>query len=623
MSQAKKETKKLPMLPGYTFTQKKQRYGKTQYFDKQAGLSFVRDPKGAQAKPTLGANIPRVEKEMVVDLDKKVRQTGSAMPAQLPAWVAYDRKVLRFYAYFKETVDGSAIETYRVRKCTVFYFLEDDSMSIAEPKVANSGIAQGVFVKRHRVPLSDKSGGFFTIGDLRVGSNIKVYGRVFRVYDCDAFTRAFYEENGNAQGEAEECPTDTYGQRQTEGKKGHNRKTMNPLKTFMEARLGKTMEGDTKRFLVNDGKVLRFFCRWDDLTMYGETMLYVLHYFLADGTVEVNEVREANSGRDHFPSLLKRQKLPKRTTDVTCSIATIGAKTGEDAIEYYEDVDFKCGSTVNVFSREIKVCACDKFTYDYYLKKFNYKQIADLPTEDEPTAKEINAPASTGFGSEEDSMGSFLFLNPKKPKKNYRKMRENDRKEMRFLAKFANPTVQDADRRFVVTFYLGDEKVGVYEKSERNSGFQGGKFLEKSRLRNPSTKRFFEPTDFFIGAKLRINKYDFRLMQADEFTLKFMEGDTSAFPFADINRIFKQLIDSYDGKSQQTRKVFRGIDKNKDGCVSYAEFAQHLREGGFELNEHEAQTLCRRFDSDRNGEIDFNEFAKTIERQLFKRQRKS
>ena len=54
----------------------------------------------------------------------------------------------------------------------------------------------------------------------------------------------------------------------------------------------------------NDRKVLRFFVRCDD-------MPYVIHYYLADDTVEIREVHHANDGRDSFALLLKRQKLPK------------------------------------------------------------------------------------------------------------------------------------------------------------------------------------------------------------------------------------------------------------------------------------------------------------------------
>ena len=37
-----------------------------------------------------------------------------------------------------------------------------------------------------------------------------------------------------------------------------------------------------------------------------------MHYYLADDTIEIREVKYANSGRDDFPVMLKRQKLPKK-----------------------------------------------------------------------------------------------------------------------------------------------------------------------------------------------------------------------------------------------------------------------------------------------------------------------
>ena len=53
---------------------------------------------------------------------------------------------------------------------------------------------------------------------------------------------------------------------------------------------------------------------WDDRdSLYGELTTYKLHYFLQDGTVEILEVHSANSGRDPYPLLLKKQKLPKKS----------------------------------------------------------------------------------------------------------------------------------------------------------------------------------------------------------------------------------------------------------------------------------------------------------------------
>ena len=84
----------------------------------------------------------------------------------------------------------------------------------------------------------------------------------------------------------------------------------------MEARLGcssTVLEPDKlDQFLKYDRKVLRFYLAWDDRrSLYGELRPFVLHYYLADDTMEVLEVRRANAGRDPFPLFLKRGKVYK------------------------------------------------------------------------------------------------------------------------------------------------------------------------------------------------------------------------------------------------------------------------------------------------------------------------
>jgi hypothetical protein len=57
--------------------------------------------------------------------------------------------------------------------------------------------------------------------------------------------------------------------------------------------------------------VLRFFCVWDDrAALYGDRRPYRLHLF-PDGSVEILETRDGNSGRDPFPVFLRRGLLPK------------------------------------------------------------------------------------------------------------------------------------------------------------------------------------------------------------------------------------------------------------------------------------------------------------------------
>ena len=73
-----------------------------------------------------------------------------SFPQRLPQWIKYDKTVLKFIGYFCEHVVESAYENYRIRKCNIFYYLDDDTMHIDEIREENSGIVQGYFVKRQR-----------------------------------------------------------------------------------------------------------------------------------------------------------------------------------------------------------------------------------------------------------------------------------------------------------------------------------------------------------------------------------------------------------------------------------------------------------------------------------------
>ena len=52
-------------------------------------------------------------------------------------------QILRFYTYFIESIQDQGTEIERRRRCTILYFLEDDSVQVMEPVEHNSGIPQG------------------------------------------------------------------------------------------------------------------------------------------------------------------------------------------------------------------------------------------------------------------------------------------------------------------------------------------------------------------------------------------------------------------------------------------------------------------------------------------------
>lgn len=62
---------------------------------------------------------------------------------------------------------------------------------ITEPKIENSGIPQGAFMKRHMVLKPDGMNAFMP-QDFRIGLDIGIYGRCIRIFDCDLYTRTFF-----------------------------------------------------------------------------------------------------------------------------------------------------------------------------------------------------------------------------------------------------------------------------------------------------------------------------------------------------------------------------------------------------------------------------------------------
>ena len=92
----------------------------------------------ARAKPTLtyGSGVKQAPVDFVpahVAFDKKVcvHITLHVCTHHLPT------QVLCFTAYFKQTVHESPSEYYRVRAVKIYYYLEDDSISVTEPPIEN------------------------------------------------------------------------------------------------------------------------------------------------------------------------------------------------------------------------------------------------------------------------------------------------------------------------------------------------------------------------------------------------------------------------------------------------------------------------------------------------------
>lgn len=87
--------------------------------------------------------------------------------------------------------------------------------------------------------------------------------------------------------------------------------------------------------------------------------------------------------------------------------------------------------------------------------------------------KEI--PPYTGFGSEEDSLTSSQGLEPRPPQADFFKFMHKDRQGfdghiLRFSARLLVNEKPDAERKFVIAYFLSDDTILVTQEKEQNSG---------------------------------------------------------------------------------------------------------------------------------------------------------
>ena len=518
--------------------------------------------------------------------------------------------VLCFYGYFKEAVYESQLENYRIRHCEIMYFLEDDSISIVERKVENSGVPQGTFAKRHNIVKNEADETYYNLKDIVIGETIDVYGRSIFITDCNNSTRRYLVDKcGKTMEELVPRPgeDDVYTvmrqefmSRETGRDEGvaHNIRT-NPMKVFAEAQLGKTVNNNTREGFLQYGRtVLRFDCLWDDReSLYGDLMRFTLQYYLADDTMEVLTVNGPNNGRDPFKKMLKRGKLQKDRHD-------------PDSAAWHWS-DFSIGTAVDVYSKTFIIVEADMVSRKFYEEKGCPLSPPIKVQAEEQIMARRELPPYNGYGSEEDSLasciGSLIGVAPK--------IKLGENKIMRFKAKMESKNPEDIERTFTVSFYLVDNTVQIHEPPKRNSGIVGGSFLSRMKLR--TTEGLITQEYFYVGAEIQLAGHPFILVDADEGTLRHIDNSDQLFEFSNLNHILNiyRLSLGAVAESGELGEAFKEMDPGASGKVSMRDFKGLLMK--FEASyyyggppEQAVITLCRKLGT--KTELQYDKFMAAL-----------
>ncbi|KAI8855229.1 hypothetical protein BC829DRAFT_438644 [Chytridium lagenaria] len=568
----------IPFLPGNTFRD----VTKTDY-RKPHSLDYI-NGYAVQSQPRLGIGLESIElgsepatpeellAAMSVGSDPRITygdkqfHNKEVIPRFVPAHVAFDKVVLRFDGYFKQTVHES-MEQYHLRKVRIHYYVEDDSIAVVEPPVENSGIPQG---------------------DFNVGINITFYGKTFRIVNCDKFTERYLRETENIElNQKEEIPSDPY-------QDIRNRPLRYPHHSIEK-------NDKLRRFLENDRKVLRFF---------------------VFGTIATQCLESSGNSCSTITSsmiALRSGKFRNLTMAGILSLFYSESNACPNPLMSFQYTwkDFRIGGVVNVLGRSFLIRACDEYTKKFYEDKLGFKpeSMKSIPVEFEDLrfgagAVDQDLPPYNGYGSVEDSLQSCRHLVLKPPKKDFIKMLENEHKVLRFVARMESKHKEDLGRRFVISYRLADDMMTIYEPAQRNAGIIGGKFMERTRvlkpgstLSSPSGPEYYDTKDLFVGAVIEVFKRKFILLDADEYVFNYMEVEgASQFPKSDRTIVYakaRNLAHGIGGEEvgRALLHELRQSDASGTGVIDrkvLVETSKPVWNGA--LSDHEVTTLSRIFE---------------------------
>lgn len=504
----------LPQLPGYRPKTLNNAMPRPQIFKRVKGESFVND------ENTASVGEIHMEDSSVLSIGTMSRP-GTAQSAK---GCTVTNKVLTFQAFYDDEANGAGPS---VRQSVyLYYFVDDSSIKVVIAPKKRGGDRSGT--KLRRSVVLKESGEPFSAEDFRLGSSVIIYGRSYYIVDCDQATRDYITDGLISSPEPQEQPVDFSGllvdaENSYEHDWGAYRPKKNELKIYMEAKMGNTINNSKREgFIAYGNTVLKFLCFWDDSrNMYGKRHEYAIIYHLADDTVDITSVsRNADGGE--CKQLLKRAKLPKPSSKAKNSSGEFLPNPGKDGVYHWSD--FCVGDTIEVYTRSFVIIDADEATRKFFLD--NGLELAPAVHFEVPPAKEYvrEVPPHVGFGSEEDSLrsctGSVSTGAPRQKKIN------PDAAVLVFLADLVSSDPVDLQRKFVVTFYVDDNTIKILEPPQRNSGFVGGMFLSRQKMK-ATTGKFFTQDMFDVGQTITVSSHHFLLTGADSGTQKYLDQRNS------------------------------------------------------------------------------------------------
>ena len=151
---------------------------------------------------------------------------------------------------------------------------------------------------------------------------------------------------------------------------------------------------------------------------------------------------------------------------------------------------------------------------------------------------------------------------------------------MRFNAKIINQSQTESERKFVFSFFVSEDILQIFEEAGKNSGRVSAKFMERRKVKNPITNKYYTEKDFYVGANIYINKYIFKLYECDEKTKSYMMDNQEIFRDSDIGKIISRIqreASNFNSIEEFLVLMLAKIDPSNKGYVAPEDIVKGLK----------------------------------------------
>lgn len=402
--------------------------------------------------------------------------------------------------------------------------------------------------------------------------------------------------------------------------------------------------------------MLKFAVTWEDETPGGQLHKFNLCFYLADNCCEL--CTNPQPGYDRFPHLLKRHPLPLNWNDVS----QLGA-----APRFAQVSDLVVGAELDVFNRKLRICDCSEFTRQWYVRHLRFRQPPAVPVDESAlvpksgglgVGESSNRPKHQSpisqfddghddmafIGENDNNFGASEQVGTRTGKardweREFRIANKTIRCRLELCERdgtLKRPAAQanksslvpdEPPRTFILTYWLADNSLSIYEEHVSNSGVLGGTFLKRGRYKTKPLSggppRYFVASDFYTGAVVAVSQHNLmKVTEVDGASLKVMSEFSDEFPFSDANKILKKLLKELRRVAPLDVHAALGATHAYDsvcaGAMLEADFTAKLEALGIlaALNAQEKLTLAMTFRAHTGGDrpyiTDVHRFCDTL-----------